>query len=88
MSPILQLICIAAFVYQLVVLAAIILSWFPIEPGSGLESVRNVLSSLTEPVLGPLRRALPPVRLGAMALDLSPIIVLIGLGILQRFVCG
>jgi hypothetical protein len=27
---------------------------------------------LTEPILGPLRRALPPVRMGAMGLDLSP----------------
>jgi uncharacterized protein YggT (Ycf19 family) len=27
--------------------------------------------------MGPLRRALPPLRLGGMSLDLSPIIVLI-----------
>jgi len=87
MSAVLTLLCYAAFLYQLVILAAIVISWFPIEPGSGLESVRNVLFSLTEPVLGPLRRALPPVRIGGFALDLSPIIVLIALQVLQGFLC-
>jgi YggT family protein len=44
----------------------------------------RVLYSLTEPVLGPIRRVLPPMRLGGMGLDLSPIIVLIGLQIISR----
>ena len=44
---------------------------------------------LTEPVLGPLRRALPPVRLGGMGLDLSPMIVLLGIEIIiAPFVCS
>jgi YggT family protein len=30
-------------------------------------------------VLGPVRRALPPVRMGGMGLDLSPIIVVFAL---------
>jgi uncharacterized protein YggT (Ycf19 family) len=36
-----------------------------------------VLRQLTEPLLGPLRRLIGPVRIGAMGLDLSPMIVLI-----------
>ena len=31
---------------------------------------------LTEPVLGPLRRAIPALRVGGMAIDLSPMIVM------------
>lgn len=84
---VLALLCFAAYAYQLVIFAAIIVSWFPVQPGSGLERVRDVLHALTEPVLGPLRRLLPPVRLGGFALDLSPIIVLIGLTILQSILC-
>ncbi len=87
MDAILTLLCFAAIGYQLVVLAAIIISWFPLEPDSALEGVRNGLRTITEPVLGPVRRALPPVRLGGMALDLSPIIVLIGLQVLQVVIC-
>jgi len=87
MNAVLSLVCFAAYAYQLVIFAAIIMSWFPIEPGSALESVQNLLRNLTEPVLGPLRRALPPVRLGGFALDLSPLIVLIALWIIQAVVC-
>jgi len=49
--------------------------------------VRNVLWRLTEPVLGPVRRAIPAIRLGAVGLDLSPIIVLFGIQILRGFIC-
>lgn len=87
MSAVLNVVCLVAFVYQLAIFAAIVLSWFPVQPGSALETVRRVLFGVTEPVLGPLRRALPPVRLGGFALDLSPIIVLIGLQVLQALVC-
>lgn len=67
--------------YIIIIFARVILSWFPITPGTPVASVMRVLYSLTEPVLGPIRRVLPPMRLGGMGLDLSPIIVLIGLQI-------
>jgi YggT family protein len=56
-----------------------LLSWFPASPGSTLASVNAVLYRLTEPVLGPVRRLLPPVRAGGFGLDLSFIIVFIGI---------
>jgi YggT family protein len=56
-----------------------LLSWFPASPGSTLASVNAVLYRLTEPVLGPVRRLLPPVRAGGMGIDLSFIIVFIGI---------
>jgi YggT family protein len=69
--------CLALQLYVILIFARILLSWFPIAPGSAMESIDAVLRMLTEPVLGPLRRALPPVRLGGMGLDLSPMIVLL-----------
>ena len=56
-----------------------LLSWFPASPGSTLASVNAVLYRLTEPVLGPVRRLLPPVQAGGMGIDLSFIIVFIGI---------
>ena len=41
----------------------------------------------TEWIMGPLRRVIPPVRLGAAALDLSPIIILLGISILRGVIC-
>jgi YggT family protein len=56
-----------------------LLSWFPASPGSTLASVNAVLYRLTEPVLGPVRRLLPPVRAGGFGIDLSFIIVFFGI---------
>jgi YggT family protein len=71
------LICTLLSIYSLVILARIIMSWVRIEPGTPVASIYSVVFNLTEPVLGPLRRAIPPVRLGMAALDLSPIIVFV-----------
>jgi YggT family protein len=56
-----------------------LLSWFPASPGSVLASVNNVLYRLSEPVLGPVRRLLPPVRAGGFGIDLSFIVVFFGI---------
>jgi len=63
-----------------------ILSWFPVTPGSVLSSVNLVLYRLTEPVLAPVRRILPPLRAGNMGIDLSFIVVFVGLNILAVIV--
>ena len=81
------LICLLLFLYSLIVLARVLMSWIPITPGSGVEQVHTALVTMTEPVLGPVRRTIPPVRLGVTALDLSPIIVFIGISILQGVIC-
>ena len=70
--------------YVILIFGRIILSWFPITPGSALAPVHNFLLAVTEPVLGPVRRALPPMRVGAVGLDLSPLIVLIGFQVLNQ----
>ncbi len=67
--------------FLLALLARIVLSWFP-STGGALDGVQRVLFRITEPVLAPLRAVLPPVRIGAMALDLSPIVVFIVLQLL------
>ena len=44
------------------------------------------LYSVTDPPLRAVRRVIPPLRLGAVMLDLSPMVLIIGIFILQRIV--
>ena len=81
------LICRLLAAYLIIMFARIILSWFPVEPGSGLASVYGFLYALTEPVLGPIRRVIPPMGMGGMGLDLSPLVVFFGISILRGTIC-
>lgn len=76
--------CTILNLYVLVILARVIFSWVRVQPGTPVASIYSVVYNLTEPVLGPLRRTIPPVRLGMAALDLSPIIVLVVISIICR----
>ena len=83
-----DLVCLALYLYTFVVFGRVILSWFPVSQGSALEGIDTFLRMLTEPVLGPLRRAIPALRMGGMAIDLSPMILIFGIIILQQVICG
>jgi YggT family protein len=75
--------------YQFVLIARIILDFVVGMSGqrgpSGTAMVRayGILYDLTEPVLRPFRRLIPPLRVGVAALDLSPIIVFALIWVLQ-----
>jgi len=71
--------------YVFILLARIVLSWFPAPQGGFMSSVQRFLYAATEPVLAPLRAVLPPVRMGSMALDLSPTILIFAIFILMGF---
>ncbi len=47
----------------------------------------DALSGAIEPVMRPIRGVIPPVRVGGAALDLSPLILIIGVSLLLRFIC-
>ena len=64
--------------YSLIVLGAVILSWFHLPSGN---PVAQFVNRFTEPLLQPIRRALPAMG----GLDLSPVVLLIGLQIVKRF---
>jgi YggT family protein len=69
-------------VYVILLIVRALLSWFPSEPGTTLYSIVRALDRITEPLLRPIRRALPPLRAGGMAIDLSIIVAIIGLEVL------
>jgi YggT family protein len=68
----------------LLVLRAV-LSWFP--PGGALfEQVNRIAFVGTEWMLAPVRRVVPPLQLGGVALDLSFMVVFVVILVLQGFV--
>ena len=82
------LICAALQLYIIVIFIRLIMSWFPPTPGTTYQQIYDVFVTVTEPVLAPVRAIMPPMRMGAMALDLSPIVVLLGLQLIKRIICG
>lgn len=74
-----ELICSLISVYFIILFARIILSWFPLQPGTALASIASIVYQLTEPVMGPVRRLIPSIGM----IDISPIVVFFGLRILQ-----
>lgn len=81
------LLCGLLQIWLLAVFVRIVLSWFPATEGGALASVSGVLGAVTDPVLEPVRRLLPPVRMGGMGLDLSPMVVLLVGSLLLRLIC-
>ena len=81
------IVCSAIQLYILVVFARILLEWVRVPSEHVVGRVRSVLATVVDPVLVPLRRIIPPVRMGGAALDLSPLVLLIGLSILSSAIC-
>ncbi len=75
-----SLLCQLVLLFEVTLFARVILSWFPLQRGSLMAKVNGFLVRITDPVLQPVRRALP--RMGMF--DLSPIIVFMVLEIVVR----
>jgi YggT family protein len=73
--------------YLILLFGRIILSWFPIDSGSVVASVFGFLYAVTEPVLGPIRRVIPPMGMGGMGFDFSPLIVILVVSLLRGVIC-
>jgi uncharacterized protein YggT (Ycf19 family) len=74
-------------VYLILILIRIILSWIPRIPyNTVLNAVITFVHDVTDPYLRLFRRIIPPVGGGGFALDLSPIIAIIALYVMQAIV--
>ena len=82
-----SIVCLLIQLYLLVIFIRIIMSWFPPTPGTTYAQIFEVFDRVTDPVLSPVRAMLPPVRMGAMGLDLSPIVVFLVGTLLLRVIC-
>ena len=78
MGAILNLIFLILQIYQLVLLARVLISWFPDIDRSN--AIVQLLYDVTEPVLQPVRNALPQTGM----IDLSPLVVFLGISVLMQ----
>ncbi|KAB2834267.1 MAG: YggT family protein [Candidatus Brocadia sp.] len=67
--------------YEIALLIRIVLSWVPHNP---YNQAVQFLYKITDPVLNPVRKLIPPFR----GIDFSPVIVFVGLGLAKRIVGG
>ena len=76
-------------VYLILIIIRVLLTWIPRLPyNRTLRAVIGFIEEVTDPYLNLFRRFLPPIGGGGFALDLSPILGIILLIIVQRVVVG
>jgi YggT family protein len=74
-------------VYIVLILINVLSSWIPRMPyNPTLRAILDFVSETTDPYLNLFRRVLPPIGGGGFALDLSPMIGVIVLFVLQAIV--
>ena len=72
----------AAFeVYSWLILARVLLSWFPVNP---YNPIMKFIYETTEPFMAPMRKILPPSP--ALPIDFSPVLAIFVLVFLERVV--
>jgi YggT family protein len=77
------------WVYLILIFIRILLTWIPRIPYNPvLQGVIRFIHDVTDPYLRLFRRILPPVGGGGMAIDLSPIVAVFVLFILEAIVVG
>lgn len=69
-------------VYELLIIVWVLLSWVSLTGSSFVADLRGAIGMLVEPYLGLFRRLIPPLG----GLDLSPIVAIFALGIIERVV--
>ena len=86
-----NLLCNVLYLAMLLLLAWVVLSYVVnfgrLGWGHPVRSVYDFLSRAIDPILRPIRRILPPVRVGGMGLDLSPMVLFLAIIILRNFLC-
>jgi YggT family protein len=78
-----EVVCNVITVFIVLLFVRAVLSWFPVEPGSFLAQLNDVLILLTDWAVRPLRSIIPPVGM----LDMSFLVLTFGLFILRGAIC-
>ena len=74
-----QILANIVLIYIVILAGRAVLSWFPVRGGTFLASLNSLLFELTEPVLRPVRKVIPP----AGMFDVSFMVVFFALVLLQ-----
>lgn len=82
-----EVLCWGLFFFWVILIARVVFSFIPSLPEPLLPAARLVRAA-TDPVLLPLRGLIPPVQIGAIAFDVSIIIVFFLLSIVRSLLCS
>ncbi len=86
-----RVICYLLNLTTLALLAWVILSYVVnlgrLPWGHPIRKIYDAMSSVINPILVPIRRVLPPVRVGGMGLDLSPMVLFFAIIIITNVIC-
>jgi YggT family protein len=86
-----EILCIILIIYLVILVLRAVASWIEmlgrIPYRSPLRTVIDVLHRLTDPLLRPIGRVVPPLRMGGMGIDLAFIILFVIVVVVQRIVC-
>jgi len=88
MGLVIRILDLLLLLFLLVLIVRAILDWADVlgsraMPGSGRARATEIAHRLTEPVLAPVRRLVPPVRTGSVSLDLSFFLVFLAVIVLR-----
>ncbi len=89
MSPVGALLGTLLLLVLLVLLARVVLDWVGVlapGAGAGVVRARGVVHRLTEPVIAPVRRVVPPLRVGGVSIDLAFTLVVVAVIVLRAVV--
>jgi len=87
MSTVLEVLAFVVFLYLLVLVGRVVFDWIRMfardwRPRGTVLLVAEPVYTLTEPPLRALRKVIPPLKLGGVSLDLSFMVLFIGVYIL------
>ena len=74
----------AYYIMLAFVIAWIIFGWVGYPSSDFFQRVYDAVNNVINPIIAPIRSRIPPLRLGGIGLDLSPIILLLGLWMGRR----
>jgi YggT family protein len=88
MGSVLAVVSLLLLLLQVLLIVRAVLDWTVAAAGPGLPgSFRSRLSAgvraVTEPILAPVRRVLPPLRFGGVGIDLAFIVVFLAIVIIR-----
>lgn len=86
-----QTVSLVLFLYLLVLIGRLIFDWVQVfsrdfRPTGVVLVIAEVIYSLTDPPLRALRRVIPPLRLGGVAIDLAFLVLILSVSIAQSII--
>ena len=82
-----EILCYLLGLYALILIIRVVLSWFPINPNGMGATVAGFIYLMTDPVLVPLRRVMPALRIGSVGLDLAPMALFFLITLTRSLIC-